>query len=63
MREKKSFIGILLFLLRKLKIIPYTKFLKFSELEALIAKGNFQIIKTKDLEKTPPSYFVVAKKS
>jgi len=62
MGEKKTFIGILLFLLNKLRIIPYTKFLKFSELEGLIANGNFQIIKTEDLHDTPPNYFVVAKK-
>jgi 2-polyprenyl-3-methyl-5-hydroxy-6-metoxy-1,4-benzoquinol methylase len=62
MKDKKSFIGIMLFLLRKMRIIPYTKFLKFSELEGLIANGNFQIIKTEDLQENPPNYFVVAKK-
>jgi len=62
MGEKKSFIGFLLFLLNKMRIIPHTKFLKFSELEGLIANENFQIIKTEDLHDTPPSYFVVAKK-
>jgi 2-polyprenyl-3-methyl-5-hydroxy-6-metoxy-1,4-benzoquinol methylase len=62
MREKKTFIGMLLFLLGKLRIIPYTRFLKFSELEDLIANGKFQIIKTEDLHDTPPNYFVVAKK-
>ena len=62
MREKKTFIGILLFLLSKIRVIPHTKFFKFSELEGLIANGNFQIIETEDLHDTSPAYFVVAKK-
>jgi 2-polyprenyl-3-methyl-5-hydroxy-6-metoxy-1,4-benzoquinol methylase len=62
MGEKRTFIGILLFLLTKIKIIQFTRFFKFSELETLIANEKFQIVKTEDLKKTPPAYFVVAKK-
>ncbi len=62
MGEKMSFLGILLSLLSKIGIVPYVKIFKFSELEDLIANGNFQIVETEELGHTPPNYFIVAKK-
>jgi 2-polyprenyl-3-methyl-5-hydroxy-6-metoxy-1,4-benzoquinol methylase len=54
-------LSFLLYLPRKIGIIPYLKYLKFSELEGLVTKGNFHVIET---EKTgsPPTSFIVAKK-
>ena len=60
--EKKAFLGIFLFLLSKIGIVPYLKMLKFSELEGLIANGNFQIVENENLHHTLPNYFIVAKK-
>jgi len=60
--EKKSFLSIFLFLLSKIGIIPNMKNFKVSELEDLIANGNFQIVETENLSHTPLDYFIVAKK-
>ena len=60
--EKKSFLTIFIFLLSKLRIVPYMKFLKFSKLEVLLTEGKFQIIENEDLEQKQMSYFIVAKK-
>ncbi|MHA1978627.1 MAG: class I SAM-dependent methyltransferase [Candidatus Hodarchaeales archaeon] len=61
MGQKKLLFSILLFLPIKIGIIPYTQFLKFSELEGLVAKGKFQVIET-DSTHSPPKLFIVAKK-
>jgi 2-polyprenyl-3-methyl-5-hydroxy-6-metoxy-1,4-benzoquinol methylase len=60
--EKKSFLSGLFFLLSKTGIAPNIDFLKFSELESLVAGGNLQIVETRDLHQTPTNYFIVAKK-
>jgi 2-polyprenyl-3-methyl-5-hydroxy-6-metoxy-1,4-benzoquinol methylase len=62
MGEKKAFLSFFMLLLSKLGIIPYLNFLKTSELEALIANRNFQIIETDHLPHSPSNYFIVAKK-
>jgi hypothetical protein len=43
-------------------MIPHLASLTFSELDGLIAEGDFQIVETEDLDQNPPVYFVVAKK-
>jgi 2-polyprenyl-3-methyl-5-hydroxy-6-metoxy-1,4-benzoquinol methylase len=62
MGEKKSFLGVFFFLLSRTGIAPYMKFLKFSELESMIANGHFRIVEVEDLHQTPPNYFMVARK-
>ena len=44
------------------EIAPDVGFPTFSELEALVAGGNLQIVETKDLHQTPSNCFIVAKK-
>ena len=61
MGQKKLLFSILLFLPIKIGIIPFTKFLKFSELESLIANRNFQVIETEHTH-SPPKSFIIAKK-
>ena len=63
MREKKSFLSIFLFFLSKIRVVPYIRFLKFSELESLIVNEKFQIVESRNLDQTSPTYYVVAKKS
>lgn len=63
--EKKKFSRFLsfsaLFVMKKARIVS-TKFFKFSELEDLINKGNFQIIETEKLKlRDLRYYFIVAK--
>jgi 2-polyprenyl-3-methyl-5-hydroxy-6-metoxy-1,4-benzoquinol methylase len=60
--ERVSFLGILLPILSKIRIVPYVKIYKFSELEDLIANRNFLIVETKDLQHSPQDYFIIAKK-
>ena len=65
--EKKTFRSVPLFILinvlKKVKILPYVRLFKVSELEDLIRKENFQIIETKNSGHNPTNYFVVAKKT
>jgi len=63
MREKKSFLSIFLFFLSKIRVVPSIRFLKFSELESLIVNEKFQIVESRNLDQTSPTYYVVAKKS
>ncbi|MFZ3060387.1 MAG: class I SAM-dependent methyltransferase [Candidatus Methanoperedens sp.] len=59
---EKTFLSILLSLVSKMGFIPNTRSFKFSELEYLIANGNFEIVETECLHKSSPEYFIVAKK-
>jgi len=64
--EEKKFSRILsfsaLFIMKKARVIS-TKFYKFSELEDLIYKGNFQIVETEKLKlRHLRFYFIVADK-
>jgi len=52
----------LLFLLTRIRIDPPIKFLKITELENLIANGNFNIIETENEFQGAYSYLIVAKK-
>jgi 2-polyprenyl-3-methyl-5-hydroxy-6-metoxy-1,4-benzoquinol methylase len=60
MGEKKIFLSTLLLLVSKIGLVPDMRSFKISELEDLIANGNFEIIETKSL--TPTECFIVAKK-
>jgi 2-polyprenyl-3-methyl-5-hydroxy-6-metoxy-1,4-benzoquinol methylase len=60
MGEKKTFLSTLLLLVSKIGLVPDIRSFKISELEDLIANGNFGIIETKSL--TPTECFIVAKK-
>lgn len=66
LREKKSLINILIFLLvllqTKMGIVPYIRFFKISEFEDSIANANFQIVETKSLHSPGEQYFIVARK-
>lgn len=53
---------ILLFLANKVRITPYVRFLKISELEEFITRENFQIVETEILSESPPHYFIAARK-
>ncbi len=61
MRERRSIIGALIFILTKMGIMPNMKSFKTSELENLIASGGFEIVETEKLSMLP-DYFIVAKK-
>ncbi|RPI35666.1 MAG: class I SAM-dependent methyltransferase, partial [Methanoregulaceae archaeon] len=58
--ETNSFLGILLFLVTKMGIIPPMRFYKISELEDFVTGENFHIVETECLN--PTEYFMVAKK-
>ena len=59
MGEKYSFLSIFLVLLRKIRILPYIRSFKISELKELIS-GNFKIVETGNLP--PMNYLIIAKK-
>jgi hypothetical protein len=59
---EKSFLGMFLLLLSKTGFAPYMNAFKLSELEGLIANGSFRIVETEKVHRTPPNYFIVAKK-
>ena len=61
LKEKRSLIGYLVLLLTKIGMMPKIFFYRKKELEALITKGNFDIIKSKKLSKLP-EYFIVTRK-
>jgi 2-polyprenyl-3-methyl-5-hydroxy-6-metoxy-1,4-benzoquinol methylase len=61
--EKKTFLGILLALLSRLGLVPYLKVLTISELEELVVCAGFRIVEAQDLDQTPPSYLIVAKRT
>jgi len=62
LRERRSFLSILMVLLTKIRIIPAMRFFKISELENIIEKGKFRIMETKNLSNLPDC-FIVAKKT
>jgi ubiquinone biosynthesis O-methyltransferase len=60
---RNYFMGSLLSLLKRLKILPYLKFFKVHELERYITKGNFQILESELLSYSPAvEYYIVAKR-
>ena len=67
LKEKRTFIGILsssiIFILKKMKILPYLKFFTIHELEEKIENCGFKIIETGILiDKPATEYCIVAQK-
>jgi 2-polyprenyl-3-methyl-5-hydroxy-6-metoxy-1,4-benzoquinol methylase len=60
--ERKTFLSTMMFFLTKIGIIPKMNFFKISELENLIANGNFTIVNIESLSRIPDC-FIVAKKT
>jgi len=64
--EKKTFSRYLfvslLSILVKLRIFPFIEFFRYTDLNEIITKGNFQIIETEKLHGPEEHYFVVARK-
>ena len=60
--EKNTFFAFLFLLLSKIRIIPYVKFFKISELKDFIINENFEIIETEKTFSDTYSYFIVVKK-
>ena len=61
LKEKRSLLKYLVFVLTKLGIMPKTNFYKKNELETLIKNGNFDIMKSEIISKLP-EYFIVSNK-
>jgi hypothetical protein len=61
--ERKGFLSIFLFLLSKTGLVPYLNLLRSSELRDLVVGGGFRIVETEESDQTPPTYFIVAKKT
>jgi 2-polyprenyl-3-methyl-5-hydroxy-6-metoxy-1,4-benzoquinol methylase len=62
MGTKRSLLGVLLSLLSKIGIIPYTNIPTRSELEGFITYGNFQVVEIVELQRNPSNYFIAAEK-
>lgn len=62
MGEKRTFLGVLLPILGKFRLVPEITALSVAGLETLIADAHFDIISTDLLSESPPSTFVVARK-
>lgn len=67
LKEKRTFIGILsssiIFILKKLKILPYLKYYTILELEEKIQNCGFKMIETGVLiDKPATEYYIVAQK-
>lgn len=67
LKEKRKFVGIisgiLIFLLKSLRILPYIKFYKMRELEKTITNCGFKIVETDVLiDKPATECYIVAKK-
>lgn len=68
LKERRTFIGGLsgsvIFILKKLRMLPYLNFLRIAELKAAIINCEFNIIESDILiEKPAAEYFIVAQKS
>ncbi|PWB55895.1 MAG: class I SAM-dependent methyltransferase [Candidatus Methanoperedenaceae archaeon] len=57
-----TFLGVLLWPVSKIGLIPPITLFKISELEDLLTDGNFEIVETECLHKSGQLYFVVATK-
>jgi 2-polyprenyl-3-methyl-5-hydroxy-6-metoxy-1,4-benzoquinol methylase len=60
--EKFSIITCIQKLLIKLKILPFMRFYKDEELEALFFRNNFKVVEKKVIHENPSNYFIVAVK-
>ena len=61
LKEKKNGIRFLMWVLNTMKIVPKTLFYRKSDLENLITKGGFNIIKSEMISGLP-EYFIIGKK-
>lgn len=61
--EKKTPMIIIQSLLSRMGLLPYMKKYKISALEEKVQKGDFSIIETSNLYKSPPNYYIVARKN
>ncbi len=61
LKEKRSFIGYLVFFLAKIGMMPKIFFYKKNELETLITTSNFKMMKSDKISKLP-EYFIVTRK-
>ncbi len=63
MGNKKSFLGILVFLASKMRIVPlHINMFKLSELQGIITGGGFQIVEYEKMDDSIPNYCIVAQK-
>ncbi len=63
MGSLKAFLGVPLFLLRKIGIIPlHLNLFKLPELQGIISSGDFQIVEYERMDDTVPNYCIVARK-
>jgi len=60
--DSKRLLRVPLFVMEKIGLAPYVRFLKTTELDAFVRDGGFQIIETGDYPASPPSHFIVARK-
>jgi len=58
--EQSKLLRVFVYILEKLGIAPYVKFLKILELEEFITNEKFQIIETGVYPPSPPSRFIVS---
>jgi ubiquinone/menaquinone biosynthesis C-methylase UbiE len=61
--EQSRLWSALLAVMKPLRFAPYVKCLKVAELEDIITRANFEVIETGFYPPSPPSRFVVARKS
>jgi hypothetical protein len=60
--EKNTFFAFFFLLLSKIRIVPYVKFFKISELEDTIIENNFKKLEAEKTLSDTYSYFIVVKK-
>ena len=60
LKEKRSFIGYIVMLLAKIRVMPKIYFYKKNELETLITNGKFDLVKSEKISKLH-EYFIVAR--
>jgi 2-polyprenyl-3-methyl-5-hydroxy-6-metoxy-1,4-benzoquinol methylase len=60
--ERRRFLGSFLKFLSRIRVVPYLRVFKLSELEDEIVSGGFQIIETDTISTTSANHFIVAKK-
>jgi len=63
MGEKMGFLGILVFLASKLRIVPlHINVFKLTELQGIISDGGFEIVEYEKMDDSLPHYCIVARK-
>ena len=63
MGDKKTLLGILVFLVSKMRILPqHINMFKLPELQGIITGGGFQILEYEKMDDKVPNYCIVARK-